>query len=85
MKTAFLLGGVIIVCLLCFAFPVFAADGLYGDFTDDNIVDVNDLHDFCVLCLVNDYNQTAGISANFPCLQTTGCGNIRPPLPHLKI
>ena len=32
MKTTSFLGGVIVVCLLCFAFPVFAADG-FGQYT----------------------------------------------------
>ena len=63
-KTTSLLGGVIIVCLLCFAFPVFAADGLYGDFTGDNVVDMNDLRDFCALWLVDDCNEANDLDEN---------------------
>ena len=62
MKRTLLLGGGVVVCLLCFAFPVFA--GLYGDFTGDNKVDINDLPDFCALWLVDDSCETAGVDLN---------------------
>ena len=62
MKTTSLLGAVFVVCLLYFALPVFA--GLYGDFTGDNRVDINDLPDFCALWLVDDSCETAGVDLN---------------------
>jgi len=68
MKTASLLGGVIIVCLLCFAFPVFAADGLYGDFTGNGIVETNDLRDLFAFWLEDDCNQTAGVNLDSNCI-----------------
>ena len=58
MKTTSLLGGVVIVCLLCFALPAFA--GLYGDFTGGGTVEMNDLRNLCASWLVTDYNQSVG-------------------------
>jgi photosystem II stability/assembly factor-like uncharacterized protein len=41
----------------------------YGDFTDDGIVDINDLHEFCeVWWLVNDCDETAGLDLNDDCI-----------------
>ena len=36
----------VLITLAFTASGVFAADGLYGDFTDNNKVDMNDLPDF---------------------------------------
>ena len=41
------------VLLFCFA-PCLLADGLYGDFTGDNIVDIKDLYEFSTLWLAED-------------------------------
>ncbi|MGB8226647.1 MAG: fibronectin type III domain-containing protein, partial [Sedimentisphaerales bacterium] len=54
------------VLLSCFASCLFA-DGLYGDFTDDNTVDINDLAYFFDYWLVGDCNQTTGIDLDGNC------------------
>jgi exo-poly-alpha-galacturonosidase len=64
MKRTFLSGVVLIVCLSYSAFPVFAADGLYGDFTGDNMVDMNDLSELCALWLVYDCNDANDLDEN---------------------
>jgi exo-poly-alpha-galacturonosidase len=68
MKTTSLLGGITTVCLLCFALPAFAANGLYGDLTDDNMVDMNDLSDFSDLWLEDDCKKVTGIDLNGDCI-----------------
>ncbi len=43
--------------------------GLYGDFTDDGIVDINDLFEFCeIWWLENDCNKTAELDLNGDCI-----------------
>ena len=64
MKRIFFTGTVL---LFCFASSLFA-NGLYGDFTDDNTVDINDLFEFSTLWLIEDCNlTTAGIDLNSDC------------------
>jgi exo-poly-alpha-galacturonosidase len=56
-----------LVCLFCSASCLFAGS-LYGDFTDDNTVDINDLFEFSILWLAEDCNlTTAGIDLNSDC------------------
>ncbi|MGB8225954.1 MAG: glycoside hydrolase family 28 protein [Sedimentisphaerales bacterium] len=59
MKRTFWLIGFIVI--LSFYTSGAIASDLYGDFIDDNTVDMNDLRYFCELWLVNDYNLTAGV------------------------
>jgi len=58
----------VLITLAFTASGVFAADDFYGDFTDDNMVDMNDLHDFCALWLVNDCNETNGVDLDENCI-----------------
>jgi hypothetical protein len=41
--------------------------GIYGDFTGDDIVDMNDLDDFLEFWLVDDCNETAGLDLDGNC------------------
>jgi hypothetical protein len=54
------------VLLFCFASCLFA-DGLYGDFTDDNTVNINDLAYFFDYWLEDDCNLPAEIDLNHDC------------------
>jgi pectate lyase len=42
--------------------------GLYGDFTGNGIVEMNDLPDFVALWLVDDCNETAGVDLDEDCI-----------------
>jgi exo-poly-alpha-galacturonosidase len=64
MKTTFLPGGAVTVFLFCFALPVFAADGFYGDFTGDNVVDIDDLAYFSDYWLADDCNDANDLNGN---------------------
>ena len=67
MKNASLPAGLAVVLLFCFAPGFLFADGLYGDFTDDNTVDINDLPYFLSFWLVHDCNLSAEIDLNHDC------------------
>jgi exo-poly-alpha-galacturonosidase len=56
-----------IVSFFCLTSGLFA-NGFYGDFTDDNIVDINDLAYFTDYWLEDDCNQTAGIDLGGDCV-----------------
>jgi polygalacturonase len=60
-------GGVVTVVLCCFVSSILAANGIYGDFTDDNTVNINDLTYFFDYWLEDDCNQTAGIDLDGNC------------------
>jgi hypothetical protein len=42
--------------------------GMYGDFTGNGIVEINDLPDFFDLWLVNDCDETAGVDIDEDCI-----------------
>lgn len=45
-----------------------ASEWLYGDFTDDDIVDIDDLPYFLAFWLEDDCNETAGLDVNDDCI-----------------
>jgi exo-poly-alpha-galacturonosidase len=68
MKKIFLLAGVSIVLSFSLASNIFAINNPYGDLTNNNIVEMNDLRLFAALWLVDDCNLTTeGIDLNSDC------------------
>jgi exo-poly-alpha-galacturonosidase len=67
MSRATFVGG-FVVLLFCLALPVFAVDGLYGDFTGNGIVEMNDLPDFLDYWLEDDCNETNGVDLDENCI-----------------
>ncbi|MGD0784381.1 MAG: glycosyl hydrolase family 28 protein [Sedimentisphaerales bacterium] len=67
MKKTLLVVGLCVISLICTA-PVIASTHLYGDFNNDNVVDINDLAHLSALWLVHDCNLTTeGIDLNSDC------------------
>jgi exo-poly-alpha-galacturonosidase len=58
----------VLITLAFTASGVFAADGLYGDFTGNNIVEMNDLPDFLDYWLEDDCNETNGVDLDENCI-----------------
>jgi exo-poly-alpha-galacturonosidase len=66
MKRALFLVGLVVI--LSFHTSGAIASDLYGDFTNDRIVDMNDLREFCTFWLIEDCNLlTAGIDLDSDC------------------
>ncbi|MGB8225262.1 MAG: hypothetical protein WCE45_00135 [Sedimentisphaerales bacterium] len=42
--------------------------GLYGDFTGNNIVSLNDFAEFVTYWLSDDCNETDGVDLNYDCI-----------------
>jgi exo-poly-alpha-galacturonosidase len=55
------------ILLFCFASCLFAS-GFYGDFTNDDMVDMKDLSYFLAFWLANDCNETNGVDLNGDCI-----------------
>ncbi len=58
----------VLITLAFTASGVFAADDFYGDFTDDNVVDMNDLSVFSDLWLVHDCNEPNVVDLDGNCI-----------------
>ncbi|MCJ7778690.1 MAG: hypothetical protein MUP16_10290, partial [Sedimentisphaerales bacterium] len=66
MKKALLVVGFVVIFL--YSAQVIAFNGLYGDFTGNGIVEMNDLPDFLDYWLVNDCNETNGVDLDENCI-----------------